>query len=187
MKRIITIISLFLVFALSVNLTGCRDTTVTEATREGHARTEPNALGSLESFSFSLTWDNFGISSYDSATGTLIKTWRTTRPDDYITTYQLTEEEKLKIYDLIASLDILSYPDDYSNDEAYTYAPFFTIILSVKTDTVEKTITAENLPPRYASMNKQKNRFLVVCKEISDILTATEEWEALPPSEFYHG
>ena len=187
MKRIITIISLFLVFALSVNLTGCKETTVTEATREGHARTEPNALGSLESFSFSLTWDNFGISSYDSATGTLIKTWRTTRPDDYITTYHLTEEQKQKIYDLIASLDILSYPDDYSNDEAYTYAPFFTIILSVKTDTVEKTITAENLPPRYASMNKQKNRFLVVCKEISDILAATEEWEALPPSEFYHG
>lgn len=185
MNRIFRVLGLFLVCALAVNLTGCQEPAVAEPPERAMQQQLPY-LGSLESFSFCLTWDNFGISSYNSSTGTLIKTWRTTRPDDYITTYHLTEDQKQKIYDLIAGLDILSYPDDYSNAEAYT-APFFTIVLSVKTDTVEKTITAENLPPWYTSMDKQRNRFLVVCKEISDILTATEEWEALPPSEFYHG
>ena len=38
-------------------------------------------------FSFSLTWGTFGISSYDSATGKLVKTKDAPTPEAYITTY----------------------------------------------------------------------------------------------------
>ena len=187
MKRIITIISLFLVFALSVNLTGCKETTVTEATREGHARTEPNALGSLESFSFSLTWDVYGISSYDSVTGRLVKTTDATNPDDYITTCYLSEFQTREIYNLIAGLDILSYPDSYDpHDDGLTSQPSMTLILSVKTDTLEKTITAANIAYGYEANNSKGQTFLSVFKKIRDILIQTEEWQSLPDYEFYY-
>ncbi len=42
------------------------------------------------SFSFSLTWGCYGVSSYDSKIGVLLNTTDATRPDDYITTYFLT-------------------------------------------------------------------------------------------------
>ena len=51
------------------------------------------ALGSFESFSFSLVWDCYGVSSYDSETGRLIKTTDATNPEDYITHCELTEEQ----------------------------------------------------------------------------------------------
>ena len=50
------------------------------------------ALGSFESFSFSLVWNCYGVSSYDSETGRLIKTTDATNPEDYITHCELTED-----------------------------------------------------------------------------------------------
>ena len=44
-------------------------------------------------YSFSLTWNTFGISSYDSKTGKLVKTKDAPNPEDYITTHFLTAEE----------------------------------------------------------------------------------------------
>ena len=53
-----------------------------------------------EDFSFSLVWNCYGISSYDSQTGKLVKTTDATNPKDYITYYQLTDEDKEYIYNL---------------------------------------------------------------------------------------
>lgn len=47
-----------------------------------------------EDFSFALTWNCYGVSSYDSQTGKLVKTTDATNPDDYVTYYQLTTEDK---------------------------------------------------------------------------------------------
>ena len=54
-----------------------------------------------DNFSFSLVWGCYGISSYDSETGQLIKTTHATTPADYITTYHLTKAQKQQIFNLI--------------------------------------------------------------------------------------
>ena len=171
MKRLFILISLLFVCA-SVGLTGCQDAS-------GYTD-----IGSLNSFSFSFTWNTYGVSSYDSTTGRLVKTSDATNPEDYITTYYLTDEEKQTIYDLIAGLDITSYPDSYDPQNGTVLTePSITLILSVKTNTIEKTITAANIADIYEAESPEGQRFLQVCKEIINILTATEEWQALPEYE----
>ena len=60
-------------------------------------------------FSFELTWNINGISSYDSETGKLVKTWDATNPSLYVTTYMLTDADKAQMYEWISSLDVNSY------------------------------------------------------------------------------
>ena len=83
---------------------------------EGDSADESGELYDKEEFSFSLTWGCYGVSSYDSKTGKLIKTTDATNPEDYVTDYQLTDEDKEYFYDLISLLDINSYPDEYDPD-----------------------------------------------------------------------
>ena len=145
------------------------------------------ALGSFESFSFSLVWNCYGVSSYDSETGRLIKTTDATNPEDYITYCELTEEQMRRIYELIKSLDVGSYPDIYNpHADGFASSPTMTLILSVKTDTLQKTISAVDIAMSYDSQNARGQRFLDVCKAIEDILTSTDEWKALPDYEFYY-
>ena len=145
------------------------------------------ALGSFESFSFSLVWNCYGVSSYDSETGRLIKTTDATNPEDYITHCELTEEQMRRIYGLIKSLDVGSYPDIYNpHADGFASSPTMTLILSIKTDTLQKTISAVDIAMSYDSQNARGQRFLDVCKTIEDILTATDEWKALPDYEFYY-
>ena len=176
MKRLFILISLFFVCA-SVGLTGCQDAS-------GYTD-----IGSLDSFSFSFTWSVYGISSYDSTTGRLVKvkTSDATNPEDYITTYYLTDAEKQKIYDLIAGLDIASYPDSYDPQNGAVHTePSISLILSVKTDTMEKTVTTANIADIYGADSSEGQRFLQVCRELLQILTATEEWQALPEYDYFY-
>lgn len=145
------------------------------------------ALGSFDSFSFSFVWNCYGVSSYDSETGRLIKTTDATNPEDYITRCELTEEQMRRIYELIKSLDVGSYPDRYNpHADGFASSPTMTLILSIKTDTLQKTISAVDIAMSYDSQNAHGKRFLDVCKAIEDILTATDEWKALPDYEFYY-
>lgn len=138
-------------------------------------------------FTFSLTWGCYGISSYDSATGKLVKTKDATHPEDYITTYHLSEEELEQIYELIRELDIESYPDEYNpHPGGLASEPSMTLILSVHTDELDKTVTADDIALTYESKNIKGQRFLSVCKSIRDILIATDEWGALPEYEFFY-
>lgn len=144
-------------------------------------------LGSADSFSFSLTWGCYGISSYDSETGKLVKTTHATDPEEYITTYRLTDRQKQQIYELVKGLNMTAYPDTYDpHGGGVASFPSMTLILSVKTDKVFKTVTAENIAYTFESKNSQGQRFLHVCKAISDILMETEEWKALPEYEHFY-
>ena len=144
-------------------------------------------IDSVDSFSFSLTWGCYGISSYDSETGKLVKTTDATKPEDYVTTYQLTTEQKQIIYDLIMNLNVTDYPDTYNpHRNGLASSPSMTLILSVNTDTTHKTITAEDIAYTYAADNSEGQEFLSVCKAIQDILTSTEEWKSLPEYEFFY-
>lgn len=140
----------------------------------------------LDDFSFELTWNCYGVSSYDSATGKLIKTTDSTHPDDYITYYHLTDEQKESIYRLIEDLDVNSYPNEYNPNKNAASSPPMTLILTVRTKNTVKTIKAENIALSYTSPNSKGQAFLDACKKIKDMLTSTDEWKALPDYEFLY-
>jgi len=137
-------------------------------------------------YSFSLTWNTYGISSYDSNTGILIKTSDATNPKDYTTNLKLTEQQCSGIWKLIKGLDIESYPDEYNPHGNGVSTPYMTLILSVKADGIDKTITVKETMLSYEADNEKGQKFLDTCKGIRDILTATEEWKALPEYEFFY-
>lgn len=140
----------------------------------------------IKSFSFRLTWGCYGVSSYDSKTGELIKTTDATHPEDYVAEAYLTDEQLTDIYDLISEMDVNAYPDEYNPHDSLETSPPMTLILSVNIGGTEKTIRAENIALSYETYNKKGRTFLSVCKTMIDMLTATEEWKALPEYEFLY-
>lgn len=136
-------------------------------------------------FSFSLTWGTFGISSYDSATGRLVKTDDVSNKEDYQTTHFLTPQEKAEIFRIIEDLSPYTYPDTYNPTEGKATVPYQDIILSVEIDGDRKTITAEQVALDEATSALGK-RFMDACKAIADILESSEEWNALPDFPFLY-
>lgn len=156
---------------------------------EGQASSQDFSLPEKmpENFSFALTWGCYGISSYDSTTGILVKTTHATHPEDYVTSYELPEEVKNQIYDEIRALDPVSYPDVYDPQEGgLMSSPPMTLILTVYANGSEKTIWAGDIACTYKSEDEKGQVFLTTCKAIETILTETEEWKALPEYEFFY-
>ena len=139
-----------------------------------------------ESFDFSITWNTYGISSYDSKSGTLIKTKDATRPEDYITTCYLSREQMKNIRNIIEELDITSYPDEYNPHGRGVSMPYMTLELSVVTENISKTVTVPETVLSYKTNDAKGQRFLNAFAAITDILTNTDEWKALPDYEFYY-
>ena len=137
-------------------------------------------------YSFSFTWNTYGVSSYDSVTGTLIKTKDATSPKDYTTNLKLNNQQYSAIWKLIESFDIDSYPDNYNPHKNGVSNPYMTLILSVNSDGIDKTVTVEETVLSYVTNNSRGQKFLDVCKGIRDILTETDEWKALPEYEFFY-
>ena len=142
-------------------------------------------------FSFTLVWGCYGISSYDSRTGKLIKTSHATRPEDYITEFYLTEEQMAEIGSLLQKLDLESYPDEYDphlteDGQTTTSRPSMDLILTLQWDGKTKTVVCRETALQYTSRVKKGNDFLQTCKTIIDMLTDSDEWKALPPYEFIY-
>jgi hypothetical protein len=137
-----------------------------------------------EDFSFALTWGVYGISSYDSRTGKLVKTKDATNPDDYVTYVKLSDEVMELIYKKLQALDVDSYPDEF--DPTLGSEPSAHLILTVRKGDYVKTIEAKDVSLSYDALFPKGKRFIDTCLDISDILTSTEEWKALPDYEFYY-
>ncbi len=177
--------SLALLAALAIlfSLAGCRGA---GSSPTSGAASVPDGTGE-EILSFALTWGVYGISSYDSATGRLVKTKDATHPEDYVTACTLPAGTMDEIRALLASLDADSYPDEYNPmGSLLASIPSMTLILTVRTDGGEKTVRAENVSLSFHSDNAKGRKFLDVCRTISGILTETEEWKALPDYEFFY-
>ncbi len=168
------LIALILVLVCVLTAAGCN-------TQE----TASNPAVVPEDFAFALTWNCYGISSYDSQTGKLVKTTDATTPDDYVTYYQLTDQDKEYIYNLIAPLDVNSYPEVYDPQNGMS-KPSMTLILTVYGNGTQKTIKAENIALSFISEDEKGQAFLSVCEAICNRLTATEEWKALPDYEMVY-
>ena len=139
-----------------------------------------------DDFSFALTWGCWGISSYDSRTGRLVKTTDATHPEDYVTAYTLTAEQTQSIYDLLRALNVNGYPTIYNPHDGIASSPPMSLILTVRIGDRVKQIKAENIAISYETNHKEGQRFLTACKTIQEILTSTEEWKVLPDYEFYY-
>lgn len=137
-----------------------------------------------EDFSFALTWGVYGISSYDSRTGKLVKTKDATNPEDYVTYVKLSDDVMELIYKKLQALDVDSYPDEYY--PTLGSEPSAELILTVRKGDNFKTIEAKDVSLSYDALFPKGKRFIDTCLDISDILTATEEWKALPDYEFYY-
>lgn len=144
-------------------------------------------LTTSDIYSFSLTWGCYGISSYDSKTGRLVKTTDATNPEEYVTDLQLSAKEYEQICELIRGLDVTSYPDEYNpHEDGPESSPSMTLILTVQTETFEKTIRAKDIALTFEADNEKGRAFLNVCEAIRDILIATDEWKSLPDYEFLY-
>ncbi len=172
MKRALALLS---ALAVILSLAGCRGA-------GSGAGSAPDEI-----LSFALTWNVNGISSYDSATGRLVKTTDATHPEDYVTTCTLPTRTMEEIRSLLASLDADSYTDEYNPmGSLLASIPSMTLILTVRTDGGEKTIRAENISLSFHSDNGKGRAFLDACRTISQLLMETEEWKALPEYEFFY-
>lgn len=141
--------------------------------------------GVPDDFSFSLVWGCFGVSSYDSQTGRLVKTIDATNPDEYITTFFLNDEEKEEIYSLIKNMKPESYPDKY-NPISGGSKPSRDIILTVKYNGKTKTISCENISLVDNTTSSKEKEFMKVYNRIVEIITSSDEWKALPEYEFLY-
>ena len=166
MKKLVCIAcSIILLLSLTLGLTAC-----------GGGNRVP------EDFSFAISW-NHGVTSYDSATGVLVKESDATHPEDYTTEYRLTEQELQMVWQLIQQLDIQSYPDQYDPNPGKQSKPPASLILTVRTAAGEKTIRAEGIAAGYESDNDMGRKFLSTCRAIQELLCATDAWQSLPEFE----
>lgn len=141
-----------------------------------------------EDFSFRLTWGVYGVSSYDSAAGRLVKTTDATHPEDYTAALQLTEDQLQQVWDAVSALDLDSYPDEYDPTPGIAAEPSETLILTVSYGAYEKTVSCQGVAG-VSVLSKsagEGRKFLAACKTIQELLTATDAWNALPDYEFYY-
>ena len=140
-----------------------------------------------DDFSFAITWNAYGVSSYDSRTGVLIKDKSASRPSDYTAIHVLTAEEKARIYELITYVSIDSVRDlKNSGDNAVVSSPRQTLYLTVRDGLIEKTAGSKDAGWIYVSDDERVKTFRDVCSEIISILEETPEWKALPDYENYY-
>ena len=138
-----------------------------------------------EDFEFSLTWGCYGISSYNSKSGVLVKTTDATHPTDYVACYELSKEEKQQIYEIIRTLNPEDYPDVYDPQEGECMSePSMTLVLTVKSNGTEKAISVKDIAYDFTAKNKKGQAFLTACDKIKTLLIETEEWKELPDYEF---
>ncbi|MBR6772568.1 MAG: hypothetical protein IKM29_04140 [Clostridia bacterium] len=141
---------------------------------------------------FSLTWNTYGISSYDSRTGELVKTVDAENPDDFVTTMFLPTRQIQTLRVMLENMDLEAYP--------YTYDPFNApdaeirqmctpsqnIILTVYSGgSIVRRIECRDV--LYFGMaegyDENAEKFIEFCKVATDFIYATEEWKALPEYE----
>lgn len=136
-------------------------------------------------FSFSIRFNIYGISSYDSATGKLVKTNdpHNKNLEQYETTMQLSGEQTEEIYRLLQALDWSAYPDGYRPTDVKS-KPCDTWGLKMQIGNDLKIIECYMIPPGTIKGRDEKaQEFIDTFVRIREIITSTEEWKSLPDPE----
>ena len=144
----------------------------------------PSFSVAQEDFYFVLTWGVQLDSSYDSRTGTLIKTKyvRERQPEEYIATYQYPNINE--IYEMAKSINVYSYEDDYYPYEGCSIRsnPSVDYVFEIN----DKTITSKDCPLLQEIPNdvtKKGKQYLSLILTIKDTLTNSDGWKAMPEFE----
>ena len=137
-----------------------------------------------EDFYFVLTWGVLKDSSYDSRTGTLIKTKYVVerQPEEYIATYQYPNIKD--IYERAKLINVYSYADDYYPYEGCLMrsSPSVDYVFEIN----NKTITSEDCPMSFEipdEVTERGKRYLTLIFAIVNTLINSEEWKAMPDPE----
>lgn len=148
-----------------------------------------------DDFSFTIQWGVGAYSSYDSRTGRLVKTTDTTHPEDYVTHWSLSKYQINCFYTCLTwHMDIFGMPDEYDpiNDPAseskIQSEPYETIILTVRADGREKTVTCPEIPlgDHYGYCHHAYTFYNMGVRYITDLLMSSPAWQALPEYEFFY-
>ena len=146
-----------------------------------------------DDFAFSIVWGTYGISSYDSKTGKLVKTKDATDVSKYTSTVQLTEEQMKEVYRILLSdIDLFKYPDSYDPFNApdaeirVASEPNQTIIISVTANGRTKTVTCSAVAYGSSGYCKEARAFMKAENKIVELLTSLPEWAAFPQYEFFY-
>lgn len=175
MKKIIPII---IVSALVLTvLTAC----VGKSVHDGDGEIDYSA------FSFALEWNVNGDSTYDSASGTLIKQKVATDLDEFTTTLTLSDEQVREAYEILSSLDLSKYPDGENYEPSKGMStPCGKLVLTVRDGEESKTITANRISLDYVGKDKDAQAFLDACRKLEELIVSTPEWQSLPEFEFLY-
>ena len=140
-----------------------------------------------DDFYFVLTWGVQLDSSYDSRTGTLIKTKyvRERQPEEYIATYQYPNINE--IYEMAKSINVYSYADDYYPYEGCSIRsnPSVDYVFEIN----DKTITSNDCPIMSEipdSVTKKGKQYLTLIFAIRNTLVNSDEWKAMPDFEILY-
>ena len=160
---------------------------------------EGNSMDSVDDavpadFSFRFVWGCYGISSYDSESGRLVKTGDATHPEDYVTELKLSEVQRAEFWELLSALELENYPaeyDPYNPPDAaqrVSSEPSRDLILTLRAEGRETTVSCRGicLGDVTGGYDERANAFLAVCDRLTDLLTQTPEWQALPDYEFLY-
>ena len=146
-----------------------------------------------DDFAFSIVWGCYGISSYDSKTGNLVKTKDATDVSKYTSTVQLTEAQMTEVYRILFSeIDIFEYPDSYDPFNApdaeirVASEPNQTIIISVTANGRTKTVTCNEVALGSTGYCEEARAFMDAENKIVELITSLPEWAAFPEYEFFY-
>ena len=147
----------------------------------------PSFSVAQEDFYFVLTWGVQKDSSYDSRTGTLIKTKyvRERQPEEYIATYQYPNINE--IYEMAKSINVYSYADDYYPYEGslvYT-SPSVDYVFEIN----DKTIASNDCPILNEipdDVTERGKQYLALILTIINTLMNSDEWKAMPDPEILY-
>lgn len=156
---------------------------------------DPSESELPEDFSFSITWGTYGISSYDSQSGRLVKTKDATDVGKYTAFVKLSKSELQTVYRcLFSDIDITKYPESYDPfnapgaDIQMRSEPNQTIIISVTANGSAKTVKCVSIA--YGSLNdccsEEAKAFLLAEREIVNLITSFPEWKAFPEYEHFY-
>lgn len=141
-----------------------------------------------EDFSFALRFNVMGCCYYDSAADRLCSGTHEDNPEEYTALFRMSEEERLKVYRMIAEMEISTYPDEYDPindpdaDIKVMVTPEERMELTVRAGGMEKTVRALTANQDVGYDDKAQE-FLDVCRYIEDMLYDSEEWKALPDNK----
>lgn len=141
-------------------------------------------------FSFSIVWNTYGISSYDSQTGELVKTNDATDVSKYTDYVKMSENELKQIYEyLCVDIKLSDYPTIYDPFNAQIESdPNQTIIISVTANGETHTVTCKDIA--FGALSDcycdEAKAFMTAQNNIVTLITSLPQWQAFPEYEKFY-